>query len=267
MGSAFTLAHLGLLEASGPFGGTHLLLLGLAGVLGVAVVWGLRRIRGTRAETLTLQLAGWTLLVASAFYVVWYTTPERWVLSESLPLHYSDILRFLTGVALITRRWWAIAIAYLWGLTLNVQAMVTPHHTMLDHASVITVFYWVLHMAVLLAAVGLIWGCGHRVDWRGFGVAYGTALAWAAVLVPLNAALGTNYGFVNEPPDGASLIDLLGRWPTYLVWLVLLVGAVWALMTWPSVRGGRSWNAGDGPRTPQTQKTPRPGARGSSLNL
>ena len=39
MGSAFTLAHLGLVEASGPFGSTHLLLLGLTGVLGVAVVW------------------------------------------------------------------------------------------------------------------------------------------------------------------------------------------------------------------------------------
>ena len=105
------------------------------------------------------------------------------------------------------------------------------------------------------------------MDWPGFGVAYGTALAWAAVLIPLNAVLGTNYGFVNEPPDGASLIDLLGPWPTYLIWLVLLVGAVWALMTWPWVRSGRSWNAGDGPRTPMTQKTPRPGTWGSSLNL
>lgn len=136
-----------------------------------AVVWGLRRIRGTRAETLTLQLAGWTLL----------------------------------------------------------------------------------------AALGLIWGSGHRVDWRGFTLAYGAALAWAAALLPVNSALGTNYGFVNEPPPGTSMIDLLGPWPIYVFWLVILVGTTWALMTWPWVRGDRSRNPDGGRegRTPsQTQKTP-----------
>lgn len=259
MGSAFAVAHTGWVESSGPFGGIHLFLLGLTAVLGVAVVWGLRRIRGTRAETLTLQLAGWTLLAASIFYSVWYNLPERFILAESLPLHYSDLLRYITAIALITRRWWAVAIVYFWGLTLNLQAMLTPHHTMLDHTSVVTVLYWALHMAVLLAALGLLWGSGHRVDWRGFTLAYGAALAWAVVLLPVNSALGTNYGFVNEPPPGTSLIDLLGPWPIYVFWLVILVGTVWALMTWPWVRGGRSRNPDGGRegRTPsQTQKTP-----------
>ena len=189
-------------------------------------------------EGTALRLSGWALLATSVFYTVWHLLPMNWTVGDPLPLHYSDLLRFLAAIALITRLWWAVAITYFWGLTLNVQALLTPHPSMLDHASVITVFYWVVHIAVLLAALALTWGSGYRPQWRGYAVAYGAALGWAAVLIPLNSVLGTNYGFLNHPPEGASLIDMLGPWPVYVLWLALLVAGVWALMTWPWTRHG-----------------------------
>lgn len=49
----------------------------------------------------------------------------------------------------------------------------------------------------------------------------------------LNAALGTNYGYLNRTPSAASALDLLGPWPAYVVVEVVVVAAVWALMVWP----------------------------------
>ncbi|WP_022873218.1 TIGR02206 family membrane protein [Nesterenkonia alba] len=213
------------------FSGLHWGLLGLAGALGVLVVFGMRRIRTTPAQNWVLPTAGWVLLVISVMYTVWLLLPGQWDLEQSLPLHYSDALRYITAYALIRRAQWAVAVTYFWGLTLNSQALVTPHPTMLDF-SVNAGFYWVTHIAVLLAPLALL-TTGWRPQWRDFAVAYGLAAAWAGLVMPANAVLGTNYAFLNRPPDGASLIDFLGPWPVYVFWLAVLVAVVWALMTWP----------------------------------
>lgn len=218
------------------FGGVHLALLGLTVLLSVVVIWYLRRIRGTTTEAIVVRWAGWFLLAVSVFQVIWYALPANWHIERSLPLHFSDALRFAAAVALIWRVRWAIALTYYWGLTLNPQAIVTPHPTMLVGPSVEFLLYWVLHIAVWLAPLALVWGLGFRVQWRDFGITYGVSVAWAALAMSFNAILGTNYAFLNRPPDGASLVDWLGPWPIYVVWLFIIAALLWALMTWPWTR-------------------------------
>lgn len=208
-------------------------MLALTAALCVLAVWGGRRLRGSEKERPVLRTAGWLLLVLSVGWTLWPMLPANWDIEQSLPLHFSDVLRIIAAVALIRESRWAVAITYYWGLTLNPQAMLTPHPTQLDALSANFAFYWGLHIAVLLAAVVLIWGLGHRPQWRDFCIAYGAALLWAGISMSFNAVLGTNYGFLNRHPDGASLLDVLGPWPLYVLWLVVLAGGIWALMTWP----------------------------------
>ena len=59
----------------------------------------------------------------------------------------------------------------------------------------------------------------------------------AGVTLTFNSIAGTNYGFLNRKPGTASLLDVLGPWPWYLLTAGTLVAAVWAAMTWPWVRG------------------------------
>lgn len=218
------------------FGGAHLAILGVTALLGVLAVWGVRRIRGTLAEAITTQTAGWVLLLVSLGWMLWGMLPANWHIDHSLPLHFSDALRFLTAIALIWRSRWAIALSYYWGLTLNPQAMLTPHPSQLDALSVDSAFYWGLHIAVLLVPLVLIWGLGHRPQWKDYAIAYGAAIVWAGIVMVFNAVAGTNYAFLNHAPEGSSLLDVLGPWPIYVLWLVVLAGIVWALMTWPWTR-------------------------------
>jgi hypothetical integral membrane protein (TIGR02206 family) len=56
----------------------------------------------------------------------------------------------------------------------------------------------------------------------------------------INRALGTNYGYLNGKPGGASLLDVLGDWPWYLLVALAVAAAVWALITWPWARRTRA---------------------------
>jgi hypothetical integral membrane protein (TIGR02206 family) len=60
--------------------------------------------------------------------------------------------------------------------------------------------------------------------------------AWAAAIMSFNVLVGTNYGYLNAKPTAASILDVLGDWPVYVVVKIAIIVAVWALATWPWTR-------------------------------
>ena len=58
-------------------------------------------------------------------------------------------------------------------------------------------------------------------------------VVWAAATFTFNSIAGTDYGFLNREPHTASLLDVLGPRPVYLLTAATLILIVWALMTWP----------------------------------
>ncbi len=64
-----------------------------------------------------------------------------------------------------------------------------------------------------------------------------------------NAIARSNYGFLNEKPSTASLLDLMGPWPWYVVSATGLVLTGWALTTWPWERS--AGKTGEGQTTPR----------------
>jgi hypothetical integral membrane protein (TIGR02206 family) len=53
------------------------------------------------------------------------------------------------------------------------------------------------------------------------------------VAFTFNVLAGTNYGFLNARPASASLLDLMGDWPVYLLTAFVAMFVVWALITLP----------------------------------
>jgi hypothetical integral membrane protein (TIGR02206 family) len=192
-----------------------------------------RRHRDTPvAETLTRVFAIVQLTVTVGFMIVWLL-PPFFDLHQSLPLHLSDMLRLVTAYALWSRRPWAVALTYYWGLTFNPQAMLTPdlHPNVAPALEIAS--YWSQHVLVMWAAVYLTWGLGLHPNWRRYRLALAITVAWAAVVFAINRVLRTNYGYLNSKPGGVSLLDLMGGWPWYLLVALGLMAAVWALITWP----------------------------------
>jgi hypothetical integral membrane protein (TIGR02206 family) len=195
-----------------------------------------RRHGGTTAERRFTRTFGVVQLSVTLGFLILWLLPPFFALGQSLPLHLSDLLRFISGYALLRRRPWALALTYYWGLTLNPQALLTPD-VQLDIAPVLEfASYWVQHILVMWAVVYLTWGLGLHPTWRSYRTALVGTTAWAAAVFGINRALGTNYGYLNRKPTGTSLLDLMGEWPLYLLLALVLAAVVWALITWPWVR-------------------------------
>lgn len=160
--------------------------------------------------------------------------PDDYNPDTSLPLQFCDITWMVAVVALWTRRWWASALTFFWGLTLTIQGIITPSLGQ-EFPDPRYFMYWGMHMLSIWAA-GWLLGSGYRPGWRDYRVAVLVTAAWAAFVMVINALAGTNYAYLNRKPPGTSILDLLPGWPVYVLIEIALVLSVWALITWLFVR-------------------------------
>lgn len=224
-------AATGRFEAYGP---SHQAVAVLLVVGVVLLAWFGRRHRSSARGDLLGKALALTVLVVTVPLQLLYFTPAYWDLARTLPLQLCDLASLVAILALWTQRWWAVALTYYWGLTLTIQAIITPDLGA-DFPEPIFVLFWSMHLLVVWAAVYLTWGLGIRPTWRSYRVAVATTAIWAATVFVFNVAAGTNYGFLNEKPGSASMLDLLGPWPWYVMAEIAIIAAAWALMTWPWV--------------------------------
>ncbi|WP_197680015.1 YwaF family protein [Microlunatus soli] len=220
-------------ESFTSYGLGHRLMLILTAVGIVALIPFGRRLRGSVAETRISRAFGVALLTISTINLAIGLWPANFVLALSLPLHFSDALRFIAGYALLTRRPWAVAITYYWGLTLNPQALLTPTLTYNLAPWYDFTVYWAQHIGVMWAAVWLTWGLGLSPTWRDYRRSMIITVGWAALAFTVNVVARTDYGFLNGKPSGGSALDLLGPWPWYLASEAAAMIIIWALITWP----------------------------------
>lgn len=217
------------------YGPSHLVVLAVF-VIGAAVlVWLGRRQSESQARYFG---RGFALLILAAFLVALAYKLANPELATSVPLQLCDVAELTAAYALWSQRHWAFVLTYYWCLVLSTQALITPdvgtpdegapdfpHHLFLT--------FFTLHVLAVWAAIYLTWGRRKLPTWRDYRFAVIATLAWAAVTFAFNAVTGTNYGYLNAKPPTASLLDLLGPWPVYLLVEVAIVCIVWALITWP----------------------------------
>ncbi len=212
------------------FSGQHWLLLAVFAVGVVALpMWGSAH-RGTPVE-LAFSRAFAAVLggVFVGMQVYYQLEPGPFALGTALPLELCDLAVVAAVVALLTRNEVASAFAYYVALTLSLQGILTPALTQ-PFPTIRFLGFWALHLMVVWAAAYLTWGLGFRPTWRLYGIVCALTIAWAVAAYGLNVLLGTNYGYLNRKPASASLLDLLGPWPWYVVAAVAIVAAGWALV-------------------------------------
>lgn len=154
-------------------------------------------------------------------------------ISRSIPLRLTDLATVAAAYALWSQRRWAFVLTYYWGLTLSTQALISPVLKSPDFPNYQFLGFWAIHLLVVWAAIYLTWGRGMRPSWRSYRFVVVVTVLWAVTTVTFNRIAGTNYGFLNGKPHTASLLDVLGPWPVYLLTAAALILIVWALMTWP----------------------------------
>lgn len=214
-----------------PFSSTHALVAGGHGLAMLLLVLLGRAWQGKEAGQ-SLHIL-WTAFVACVQLVnmVFWSTPPRLDLGDSLPLHICDLAGLVAVVALVSEARWARILMFYWGIGLSTQAFVTPVITDAPDTMRFQLFF-LSHLTIVATPIYDVFVRGFRPTWRDLALAIMLTLAYGGVVTPLNMLLGWNYGYTGpSTPGSPTVLDAMGAWPLRLLSMLGIVLALFAALT------------------------------------
>lgn len=175
---------------------------------------------------------------AGYWYYRFATVGADVFVQEHLPLHLCSIAVVLSVLVLLTRGRLSYELTYFWGLAGTSNGIVTPELTE-GFPNYHFFQYFISHGGIVATALFATFGLGMRPDLRSLLRAFLYLNVLAAVLVPVNLALDSNYLYLCEAPVTASPFLFL-PWPWYLIWLEVLALGFFAVLYLPICLGRRA---------------------------
>lgn len=199
-----------------PYSVSHWLVLLLFAGLVVVLYAGRQWLRsGGRRRYVRYGLAA--LLAACELGLnVWYVEEGVYSLKESLPLELCTVSLYLCVLMLLLRSYRIFQVAYFTGIGGAMQAMLTP---VLGYPFPHFLFFefFAAHIAIILAVLYMVWVEQFRPTMRSIAITMGILNVLLVLVLLVNYWTGGNYMFVSRKPETASLLDLLGPYPWYLL--------------------------------------------------
>lgn len=212
------------------FGPSHLAVLALTAAGTTGLVLLARRARlgdgsGDPAGTYVPRAIAWflagLLILDEAAVAGFAAHADLPTLKDHLPFQLCDWVILACAAALFWQHRLAYELAYFWGLSGTLQALLTPDLAE-DFPSLHFITFQVLHAGVVVAVLYLTLGLGMRPRPRSILRAWLWLQAYVAVTAVIDWLLDSNYGYLLRKPAQASLYDYLGPWPLYLLSLEAL---------------------------------------------
>jgi hypothetical integral membrane protein (TIGR02206 family) len=196
----------------------HLIVLALIILVNLSLVY----VRATLARpvynALPKILAG-VLLANEIAYYLWLWWYDLWAIEHSLPLHMCSVMVFASAITLLTGNRVVYDYTYFWGLGGATQALLTPPLTYYGFPHFLFFQTFISHGLIVTAALYMTIVQRYRPTRQSVRhVLIGTHL-YLVVVGGINALLGSNYMFLCRKPSMPTLLDALGPWPWYLLWL------------------------------------------------
>jgi hypothetical integral membrane protein (TIGR02206 family) len=188
------------------------------------------------ARTDSVAVSRGLAVVIGATYLVehaWFVARGTWSADFNLPLHLTDVVTIVSVLALWTARPLLVELTWFWGLTASLQAVLTPDLGSADFPDLLYWTFFITHGAAVIAAVLLVIGRGIAPRPGAVTRAFAATLAVAAAAGTANLLTGGNYMWLREKPDEASLLDVMGPWPWYILSAALLALILFTLLALP----------------------------------
>jgi hypothetical integral membrane protein (TIGR02206 family) len=222
------------------FGSAHLIALTVVLLINLSLVL-LWHKPGSRARRIFRYTLAGILVVNETLWHIWNYATGQWTIQTMLPLHLCSIMVWLSAYMLAFENYTLYEFVYFMGIGAAMQALLTPDagrygfphfrffQTIVSHGAIIT-------SAVYMTAIE-----GFRPYWKSLvRLVIGLNIYMAFVMV-VNRLIGSNYLFIARKPDTASLIDVLGPWPWYILSIEVIGGVVCLILYLPFAI--RDWRA------------------------
>jgi len=198
------------------FGSKHLLVLGIILVIILWMIFGWKNPTEKAKRRARYLMAG-TLLIWESAWHLWSLWTGTWSITYHLPLHVCSVMVWLSIYMLLTKNYRIYEFAYFIGFAGALQPLLTPEAGMYGLWHFRALQTLVAHGTLVIVPIYMTTKEGFRPTWGSFlRVAIGTNI-YMVIIHMINLAIGSNYLFTVSKPPTASLLDILGPWPAYLL--------------------------------------------------
>lgn len=214
------------------FGTGHLVVLALVAASSAWLIWGWRD-PSAQGKDLARRFFIGAMLVLEASWHGWNLAMGTWNLQEHLPLHLCSISIWTTLYMLVTRDYRVYEIVFFVGIAGASQAVITPDagEYGLPHFRAVQTLS--SHGLIVVALIYMTAVEGYRPTWKSLWKTMLVLNVYMLAVTPVNYLLGSNYMFTLAKPRTASLFDMMGPWPWYLLVAEVLAVMLFALLYLP----------------------------------
>lgn len=214
------------------FGIAHLIALGVVIAINLLLP-AFRRHSDERSRRMFRLALAAILLVNESLWHWWNLSTGQWTVQTMLPLHICSAMVFLSAAMLVTRSYRLYEFLYFMGIGAATQALLTPDAG--PYGFPHFRFFQVIlsHGAIVTSAVYMTVVERYRPYPRSLLRVFVGMNLYLAVVAVVNVLLGSNYLFIAHKPETASLMDVLGPWPWYILSMELLGLVVCLLLYLP----------------------------------
>lgn len=167
-----------------------------------------KRIRYTMAAVLILNELAWH---------IWNYATGQWTIQTMLPLHVCSVFVYLGAYMLVKENYQIYEFAYFMGIGGAMQAILTPDLGIYGFPHFRFYQTFISHGLIVSAPIYMTIVEGMRPTWKSFKRVFIGINIYMIFVGIINALIGSNYMFIAHKPETASLIDVLGPWPWYIL--------------------------------------------------
>jgi len=219
MGPFITHDYLG--EPFHLFGTIHLLTIGLIILLSV-LLYQFRGRFTERGKLIFRYGATIIILLNEIFWHIWNIAGGTWNIQKLLPLWVCSVLIWLIPFLLLSKNRFFYDFYYFMGIIGALQAIATPDIGIYGFPHTRYFQFFIGHGGLLLSVFYMTWVEGFRPTWRSvWRVLIGMNIYWGFTAI-VNALIGSNYLYTGGKLETASILDVLGPYPWYLLTIEVL---------------------------------------------
>ncbi len=214
------------------FGAQHLMMLALTVGASVALPLYANRFLSAERRLLVARVMAVVLAIAVVLWVAIRIVLGDFDKTTDLPLDVCNLAALLLPFLMWKPTHRVHEILYFLVLVGTLQAILTPH--LFNGFPNFTFFkYWIVHGGLIVFVVYITASFKFFPDWCSLLKAFGWLHVYAAAVFVANLLLGSNYFYIMRKPPTASLLDVLGPWPWYLLVCEVLAFALFILVYLP----------------------------------
>ena len=215
-------------------GAAHFAILGSVLVVG-ALLALVQRTWARNSKALHIAV-GLVLLADTAAWYGYQVSLSQPIFPGNLPLELCDITLLLTIAVLLWRSALLFDLIYYWALGGTSMALLTPD-LWEQFPSLDTCQFFFAHGLVVASVLYLVWSGQMRPRPGSVRRAMIGVNVCAAFDGAFNAIFHTNYMYLAQKPESASLLSVLGPWPWYIAAAELVALFLFELLYLPFRRG------------------------------